>query len=62
MITDTWLDKPKDSVLLLAATLADTKRIKYDQRRLDLNGEASYDAGFEAGVLATEAGLGRYSD
>lgn len=62
MITDSWLDKPKDSLLLLSASLADVKRVKYDQRRLDLNGEASYDAGFEAGVLATEAGVGRYSD
>lgn len=62
MITDSWLDKPKDSVLNLAATLADTKRITYDQRRLDLNAAAGYDAGFEAGVLASEAGLGRYSD
>lgn len=62
MITDAWLDKPTDSALLLGASLADVKRVKYDQRRLDLNGEAAYDAGFEAGVLATEAGLGRYSD
>lgn len=28
----------------------------------DLRQDGSYDAGFEAGVLASEAGLGRYSD
>lgn len=27
-----------------------------------LTADASYDAGFEAGVLSAEAGLGRYSD
>lgn len=62
MISNAWLDKPKDDVLLLSATLADTKRIKYDQRRMELNAEAAFDAGFEAGVVAQEAGLGRYSD
>lgn len=55
-----WLDTGRDGALLMAATLADTRRIQHDERRLELNVDASYDAGFEAGVLASEAGVGRY--
>lgn len=59
---ENWLDLHKDSNLLMSATMADAKRINLDQDRLDLNAEAAYDAGFEAGVLATEAGVGRAAD
>lgn len=54
-----WLDTEKDTKLLLSATGSDFDRIDTDLQRLDLNIDAAYDAGFEAGVLASEAGVGR---
>ena len=54
-----WLDDEKDTSLLMEATGHDMDRIALDLERLDLNVVAAYDEGFEAGVLATEAGVGR---
>lgn len=55
-----WLDEEKDMKLLMTAVKHDIERVDADLDRMDLNSDASFDAGFEAGVLASEAGLGRY--
>ena len=57
-----WLDNKAHDEALNEATGADITRIRQDDLRLEIVSEAEYDAGFEAGVLASEAGLGRYSD
>lgn len=54
-----WLDTNLDGLLLLQATMGDTRRIKADESRLALNVDAARDEGFVAGVLASEQGLGR---
>lgn len=59
---NTWLDGKADQKLLLKATGADFDRIEADLERLDLNIDAAYDEGFEAGVLSSEAGVGRAED
>lgn len=60
MRNNDWLDLPEDTRLIDKATMADVERLNADEARLELNAAAAHDAGFEAGVLASEAGLGRY--
>lgn len=60
MRNNDWLDVGADTRLIDKATDADLTRIRADDERLELVAAAQYDAGFEAGVLASEAGLGRY--
>lgn len=58
----TWLDQKnydKAANLYAQGVLG---QIDADLAIAALTNEASFDAGFEAGVLASEAGVGRYSD
>lgn len=69
MIGEAWSDKKVVEEAKRILDHSDRERklgAAYDTlAHLALRADAStagYDAGFEAGVLATEAGLGRYND
>lgn len=62
MILDDWLDTEnydKAGEMFVDGVL---DKANGELQMKALQADAAWDAGFEAGVLAQEAGLGRYSD
>lgn len=54
-----WLNRDDFGEAVSLSALAFVKSMAADEGVHSLERDASYDAGFEAGVLATEAGVGR---
>lgn len=59
-IFTSWTDEAAVNGVFNASVSADLTRVRLDIEYTELAVEGAYDAGFEAGVLASEAGLGRY--
>lgn len=55
-----WLDPAEISAAVKVSASAFVASTSADMAVHELEADAKYDAGFEAGVLAAEHGLGRY--
>lgn len=62
MIGNEWLNRDEHHAAFKVASSAFVASGSADAVLGELENDAAYDAGFEAGVLASEAGLGRYDD
>ena len=57
-----WLDNDDYHAAVMKYGNAVLSQVEGESDLQEVTNVASYDAGFEAGVLASEAGLGRYND